>query len=181
LQLNFAGTDTVAKLFIGSSQKPAGTYGHSSTGATNGGLGVGALNAWFATAAGTLTVTSGPPNAYSSWAALNSTGQTADLDHDNDGVKNGIEYFLGGNTNTTGFTALPGVTNTSGTLSVTWPKAATYTGTYGSEFVVETSANLSGVWESEVLGITVTVTGNDVKYTFPTGTQNFVRLKVTGP
>ena len=63
-------------------------------------------------------------------------------DHDNDGVSNGVEYFLGGNTDTTGFTALPGVTNTGGTLSVTWTKAASYTGTYGTDFVVETSATL---------------------------------------
>ena len=123
---------------------------------------------------GFLTAASG----YTTWQTTNSTAQTLDLDHDNDGVKNGIEYFLGGTTNTTGFTALPGITNNLGTLSVTWTKHATYLGTYGTDFVVETSATLSGVWESEILGVTVTVTGNDVKYTFPTGTRNFVRLKV---
>lgn len=120
-------------------------------------------------------------SSYSSWASTNSTAQTSDLDHDGDGVSNGVEYFLGGNTNTTGFTATPGVVNTAGTLSVTWVKAAGYTGVYGTDFVVETSSTLSGAWTTETLGVNVVITGNDVKYTFPAGTKNFARLKVTGP
>ena len=96
-------------------------------------------------------------------------------------MKNGVEYFLGGSANTTGFTSLPGVTNTAGTLSVTWTKSATYTGSYPTDFVVETSPTLSGVWTTETLGVNVTITGDNVKYTFPSGTKNFVRLKVTGP
>lgn len=71
--------------------------------------------------------------------------------------------------------------HTTGTLSVTWTKAASYTGTYGAGFVVETSSSLTGGWTTEVLGATVMITGNDVKYTFPTGTRNFARLKVSGP
>jgi hypothetical protein len=97
-------------------------------------------------------------------------------------VSNGVEFFLGGGNDTTGFTALPGVTDTAGTLSVTWTKDTDYTGTYGTDFVVETSATLaSGSWNPETLGATVIITGDDVKYTFPAGTKNFVRLKVTGP
>ena len=46
---------------------------------------------------------------------------------------------------------------------------------------METSSTLTGVWTTETLGINVTITGNDVKYTFPAGTKNFARLKVTGP
>ncbi len=128
-----------------------------------------------------LGVYPGGGSAYSSWASTNSTTQTSDLDHDGDGVSNGVEYFLGGNTNTTGFTATPGVVNTAGTLSVTWVKAADYTGIYGTDFVVETSNTLSGAWTTETLGVNVVITGNDVKYTFPAGTKNFARLKVTGP
>ena len=185
LQLSFSGTDTVGKLFIGSSQKPAGTYGHSSSGATNGGLGVGALNDYFAPGSGTLTVTSSPPAVgYASWQSANGTAQAMDQDHDNDGVANGIEYFLGGSTNTTGFTALPGVINTAGTRSVTWTKAASFTGTYGSNFVVETSATLvAGSWVSAAEGTgsdQVEISGNAVKYTFPAGTSKFARLKVLG-
>ena len=184
LQLNFAGSDTVDKLFIGTTQQPAGTYGRGTTGATNGGLGVGALDAYFAAGTGTLTVTSGPAAGYSAWQTANSTAQAIDLDHDNDGVSNGVEYFLFGNANTTGFTVLPGVTNTSGILSVTWTKAATYTGAYPADFVVETSSTLIGAWTSASLGTgadKVEITGNNVKYTFPAGTKNFARLRVTGP
>ena len=122
--------------------------------------------------------------SYSAWKTANSTAQAINLDHDNDGVSNGIEYFLFGSANTTGFTALPGVTNIGGTRSLTWTKAASYTGTYGTHFVVETSSTLSA-WTPAVLGTgadKVEITGNNVKYTFPSsGSKNFARLKVTGP
>ena len=123
---------------------------------------------------------------YLAWQTANSSAGAMDQDHDNDGVLNGIEWFLGGNTNTTGPTTLPGVTNTAGTLSVTWTKAADYTGTYGTDFIVETSSTLTGAWTPELAtptpGFTVTFpTATEVKFTFPTGTKNFARLKVTGP
>ena len=143
----------------------------------NDGIDTVAPDVPFSTAVFTLATGS----SYSSWASTNSTAQTSDLDHDGDGVSNGVEYFLGGNTNTTGFTATPGVVNTAGTLSVTWVKAADYVGVYGTDFVVETSSTLSGAWTTETLGVNVVITGNDVKYTFPAGTKNFARLKVTGP
>lgn len=120
-------------------------------------------------------------NGYASWQAVNGTAQTPDLDHDGDGVENGIEYFLGGMSNTTGFTPLPGVVNNAGTLTVTWVKAADYTGAYGTDFVVQTSPDLSEAWKSETLGVNVAVVGNEVKFTFPADTVNFARLKVTGP
>ncbi len=121
---------------------------------------------------------------YASWSAVNGAGANLNDDHDTDGVPNGVEYFLGGpNGNTTGFTALPGVTNTGGTLSVTWVMGSGYAGVYGSNFTVETSDTLTGTWTTESLGVTVTVTGSNVKYTFPTplGSKRFARLKVTGP
>jgi hypothetical protein len=130
------------------------------------------------------------PLGFASWATTNTAGANLNDDHDNDGVQNGVEYFLGGTTNTTGFTALPGVVNTSGTLSVTWTKAATYTGTYGADFVVETSDTLTGTWTTELaspnLGFTVTFpSATEVKFTFPGGSaysgKKFARLKVTGP
>ena len=54
-QFSWAPMQEVAKLFIGTVQKPAGQYGHSSTGASNGGLGVGAMDAFFATGTSALT------------------------------------------------------------------------------------------------------------------------------
>ncbi len=129
---------------------------------------------------------------YASWAAFNGASANLSDDHDNDGVSNGIEYFIGGPAgNTTGFTALPNVVKAlDGTLSVTWTKAATYTGTYGTDFVVETSSSLTGTWTTEIadpnLGFTVTFpSATEVKFTFPSGPpysgKNFARLKVTGP
>jgi autotransporter-associated beta strand protein len=121
---------------------------------------------------------------YSSWASVNGAGANLNDDHDNDGVDNGVEYFLGGpNGNTTGFTPLPAVTNTGGVLSVTWTKAGDYAGTYGNHFVVETSDNLGGTWISEASPGNVAISGNNVTYTFPSplATKRFARLKVTGP
>jgi fibronectin-binding autotransporter adhesin len=61
LTLNFTGTDTVKQFIIGTEYKNAGVYGHTNSGATNGGLGVGALDSYFGAGTGTLTVTDGPP------------------------------------------------------------------------------------------------------------------------
>lgn len=121
---------------------------------------------------------------YGSWATANDAGANLNDDHDGDGVPNGVEYFLGGpNGITTGFTALPGVIDTAGTLRVTWTKSADYVGVYGTDFVVETSETLTGTWTTESSPGTVTISGNNVTYTFPAplGAKKFARLKVTGP
>ena len=126
----------------------------------------------------------GAPSAsgFANWQSLNGTTGGYEADHDNDGVANGIEYFLfGPNANTTGFTALPDVVEDAGGLSITWTRAADYTGVYGTDFRVETSATLQNPWTPEALDASVTITGNQVKYTFPAGTRNFARLVVTGP
>jgi autotransporter-associated beta strand protein len=131
---------------------------------------------------GYLTATAGL--GYSAWAAVNGAGANLHDDHDHDGVDNGVEYFLGGpNGHTTGFTALPRVTQTGGVLSITWTKASDYAGSYGNHFVVETSDSLSGGWTTEPSPGDITISGNDVTYTFPSplGARKFARLKVTGP
>ena len=94
---------------------------------------------------------------------------------------NGIEYFLGGSSNTTGQTPLPGITNDAGTLSITWTKSVTYPGIYSTHFQVESSDTLTGTWTPETVGGNVTLTGNNITYTFPAATGRFVRLRVTGP
>lgn len=135
-------------------------------------------------AAPTLNVQVGSSSiTFTDWQTANSTTGDSDDDHDADGVMNGIEYFLSGNTDTAGFTALPGLSNNSGVLSITWTKAAGYAGTYGTHYWVETSESLTGAWTPETLGVTVTLTGNDVKYTFPSplGAKKFAHLVVTGP
>ena len=120
------------------------------------------------------------PASYAGWATTNGAGsQTMDQDHDHDGVSNGIEYFLGGTTTTTGFTPLPGAVNIAGTRSVTWTKGADYPGVYGTGYVVQTSTTLTGTWTNEPGSGNVTFSGNDVTYTFPSGpVKKFARLKV---
>jgi hypothetical protein len=131
-----------------------------------------------------------PSSSFSDWQDANGTQGDLDEDHDSDGVSNGVEYFMGGSASTTGFTELPGVSNTGGIFTVTWSRATLaegYSGTYGTDFVVETSDSLVGAWTIEKAdpeaGFTVTQTPDEVKYTFPNplSTRKFVRLKVTGP
>jgi autotransporter-associated beta strand protein len=125
---------------------------------------------------------------FAAWQSANSTAGGLGDDHDGDGVDNGTEWFLGGNNDTTGFTALPGVVNTLGTLSVTWvrhPDYPGFPGNYGTDFLVETSTSLAtGSWVTAPQGTNpgeVEITGDNVKFTFPAGTKNFARLKITGP
>ena len=170
-KVDLTSTETVDALFFGTVQQPAGNY----TSADPSGNFTGG---------GTLTVLSGSPAAaYASWGTLNGASSNMTDDHDNDGVNNGVEYFIGGpNGNTTGFTPLPSVVSAAGVRSVTWTMGPGYSGPYGTDFVVQSSSTLTGTWTNEILspapGFTVVITGNDVKYTFPAGTKNFVRLKV---
>ena len=66
------------------------------------------------------------------------------------------------------------------TLSVTWTKAADYPGAYGVDYWIETSPDLSDPWTMETDPGNVSISGNDVIFTFPTGAKLFARLKVTG-
>jgi hypothetical protein len=118
--------------------------------------------------------------SFAAWKAKNSAAATATGDHDGDQVPNGIEWFVHGDATASGFTALPGVVNTAGTLSVRWMKAATFTGVYGTDFSVESAQTLTGPWTTEALGTNVAITGNEVRFTFPSplGQVKFVRLKV---
>ena len=180
LNLNFlaANSDTVKKLTIGGFPKADGTWGASGSGAAN-------IDDLHFSGPGTLTVNAAAGGGYSSWASTNGVpGQAANLDHDNDGVSNGVEYFIGGPAGpTTGFTLLPGITTVGATRSITWVKGPGYTGNYPGDFVVETSTTLAaGSWSPESSPGTVTISGSNVTYTFPAGpVKTFARLKVTGP
>lgn len=157
-------------------------------------VGTGTQQAYFQNGGGTsggglqLVVTAGA-SGFDTWKTTNSAGaETLADDHDGDGVDNGTEYFLFGNASSTGFTALPGVVDAAGTRSVTWTRALTYYGLYNVHFFVETSETLdANSWVTAPLGSgagQVSITGfpaTSVKYTFPTGTKQFARLRVTGP
>lgn len=123
---------------------------------------------------------------FAAWLSANDTAGGLDADHDLDGVSNGIEFFLGGFADTTGFTVLPGVDEDGGTLSITWIRSGDYSGAYGTDYWVETSPTLAGAWTEVDPGTggdkaDITTVPGEVKYTFPAGTKNFARLKVTGP
>ena len=117
---------------------------------------------------------------FASWQSANGSAGSFTDDHDQDGVLNGLEYFLGGNSNTTGPTSLSVVMN-SNASSITWTKSASYQGTYGAHFWIETSDTLTGSWDIEPLGPNVTLNGNNITYTFPSTGRRFARLKVAGP
>jgi autotransporter-associated beta strand protein len=145
LQLNYAGTDTVARLVTGTTQRVAGTYGHTDSGATNGGLGVGAMDAWFAPGTGILTVTFNPvAGGYGTWASANApTGTPAD-DFDRDGVPNGVEYVLGGDRNTNDAGKLPQISSNGGNMVFTFQRSqASIDGS--TTVVIETGTGL-GTW-----------------------------------
>jgi autotransporter-associated beta strand protein len=166
----------------------AGTYKLITSGGISGTLDsakltgtLGAFNATLSLNGNDLELTLVHP--FTIWQSLNGTSGSIAADHDADGVPDGIEFFVGGTSNTTGQTVLPGITNTSGTLSITWTKAATYLGVYGTDFVIETSTTLTGTWTTETIGGNVALSGNAFTYTFPaaSGTRKFVRLKVMSP
>lgn len=107
--------------------------------------------------------------SYTSWAATNVGGQTANLDFDGDGIPNGNEWFMG--TNGNAFTANPQLI--SGT--VTWPRAIGNAA--ASSVKVQTSTNLA-TWTNAVSGLE-SATG-PVSYTPTAGLPAmFVRLSVT--
>ena len=120
-----------------------------------------------------LVYTIAAPGGYTAWAATNAGGQTADLDFDNDGVSNGVEYFMGETGST--FTANPGVI----AGKVIWPKDPTFSGT----FKVQVSETLAlGSWTDIVPpDASIDETNpNQVVYTLPTGDpKKFARLNVT--
>lgn len=92
-ELNFSGTDTVDKLFIGSTQMPSGVY--KAVGSAAAGTELAQL-----AGTGTLTVTSGVADAsYANWASGFSgpplANTAANADPDNDGLPNAVEYVLG--------------------------------------------------------------------------------------
>lgn len=167
LDLTFGGTDTVNKLFIGGVQKTAGIWGSVASGAPNTDPAL--------TGTGTLTVASGPASGYASWAAANAPSQGMDDDHDNDGVANGIEYFMGLSGNA--FTPTPAVSGNS----ITWTKGASYSGNFLTQYFVQTSSNLTS-WNNAPAGTNpgeVNIVGNNVTYTLPAAAGSiFVRLKV---
>jgi autotransporter-associated beta strand protein len=168
LDLAYTGTDEVDKLFIGGVQKAAGVWGSATSGAANVDPKL--------TGTGTLTVATGPTAGYTSWAATNAGGEAADLDFDKDGVSNGVEFFMNA---PAGFTANPQL---NGSNTITWTNGGNIPASaYGTQFVIQTSSNLS-TWNDVLIGDLTTNTdgpGGSVTYTLTGASPRFVRMKVT--
>jgi hypothetical protein len=121
-----------------------------------------------------LTYVSGPPATdvgYADWASGNVGGQASDLDFDNDGVSNGIEYFLTKSGPSTSISSLP-------LPAVTWlrdPSAA-------AAFNVQSSEDLSTWTNIPPDDPRLDVNANSVTYLFAPSDnrrKQFVRLKVS--
>ncbi len=115
-------------------------------------------------------VTSAGDGTYATWAAANAGGEPASGDFDKDGVKNGVEYFVGA----TGSGFTPGAKLAGGVFTIPHSAAAT-----GVTYRVLTSTNLA-TWMD--VTASTTDTGGTLSYTLPTGQPKlFVRLDVVAP
>ena len=116
-------------------------------------------------------VESAATGGFDDWADANgATGQTPQQDHDNDGVRNGVEFFMGETGSS--FTANPSLDATN---TISWPASAAYQGTYE----VQTSTDLD-TWTPAATQ--PTPSGGFLSYTLPPGApggKSFVRLLVT--
>jgi hypothetical protein len=113
-------------------------------------------------------------NSYGFWAVANAGRQAANLDWDNDGVPNGIEYFMNA---APGFTSNPTM---NATKTVTWPNGGNIPSSeYGTGFVVQTSANLVNWTNVPGTDPNLVNTSGSVSYAVTGTDKQFVRLKVT--
>jgi autotransporter-associated beta strand protein len=168
LDLAYTGTDEVDKLFIGGVQKAAGVWGSATSGAAN-------IDPKL-TGSGTLTVATGPVGGYTAWAASNADGDGAEVDTDKDGVSNGVEFFMNA---PAGFTANPRLNSAN---TITWQNGGNIPASaYGTQFVIQTSSNLTN-WTDVLVGDLTTNTngpGGSLTYTLTGASPRFVRLKVS--
>lgn len=113
-------------------------------------------------------------NSFSLWSNTYSGGETANQDHDGDGVKNVLEYFMGSNNSE--FTPNPQVVTIAGVRTISWPHDVNAAGV---TYKVSTSDDLS-TW-TDVTANSIDSAGT-LKYTLPSGPlKSFVRLEVTTP
>jgi len=117
-----------------------------------------------------ISVTSSS-GGYANWAPAG--GQAPGEDYNNDGVQNGIAYFM----NATGQATLPGLINNT----VTWTNGGNIPSTdYGTQFAVETSPDLENWTPVDANDPNLSNTAGTVSYTLTPGLdKQFARLAVT--
>ena len=112
---------------------------------------------------------------FETWAAANAGGQTASEDFDQDGIPNGVEYFMGETGSS--FTPNPQVVTVSGVSTVTWPRDPAAV----AAFKIQISDDLSE-W-TDILPPHASIDqsqADEITYTLPGGaTRKFCRLAVT--
>lgn len=112
---------------------------------------------------------SSPGLSYQSWSTMNAGGGGPDEDFDNDGMKNGIEYFMGesGNTHTPNPTIVAG--------RIRWPRDPSV----NADYAVEVSTDLQN-WDPTATGLVDH--GDLIEYVLPGDDSHFfVRLRVIIP
>ena len=117
-----------------------------------------------------VTATSGNSSEYTAWAHTHAGDQSPSEDYNNDGVSNGVAFFMGKD----GLATNPGVENGK----VTWPHVGVVT-----SYKVQVSTDL-GIWTDADPGDVDEVSSPGfVIYTFPKGIgipeKKFCRLQVT--
>lgn len=169
LNLDFAGSDTVAALFLPGdpNPKPDGSYGSLASSATNKSadfLGNGILQVGVAA------------NNFASWANSNGIpGQPFDGDFNMDGISNGVAYALGLSPTLSSQPAgaLVGTT-------ITFTKGADAIANSDVTWIIESSLTLAGAWSPEVTQAPGNATAT-ISYNLnpvPGTPKKFARLKV---
>jgi hypothetical protein len=110
---------------------------------------------------------------YATWGITYAGGQAANLDYDNDGVSNGIEYFMNA---APGYTANPAL----GGNTVTWPNGGNIpSSAYGTQFMVQTSSDLVSWTDVPANDSGLNNTASSLSYVVSGASRQFVRLKMT--
>ncbi len=144
-------TDTIASLVIGGVARPAGIYGPIGSGAQ---FEIAAL-----TGDGLLEVTTdGPSGSYDAWAAQipDENLRGFDDDADNDGIRNGLEYILGGNPNASDAVIVPASEVTDTQFVFTFSRSDESEA--DTELVFQWSSDLAG-WNDVPVGAANSTTG----------------------
>ncbi|MCX6867778.1 MAG: hypothetical protein NTV46_16480 [Verrucomicrobia bacterium] len=161
-----AATDTIRSLYIDNVQQASGVWGALGSGAAH--------ESALITGSGKLNVLIGAAG-YATWAGANGISPNPSDDTNNDGVANGVAYFM----NATGLATNPGINGT--TKQVTWPNGGKINSDqYGTQFVVQISSNLQTWTDVPATGDpNLSNLSGSVSYTLTGASPSFARLKVT--